>query len=334
MSYAIEKRTDRSIPLGTRFSLLDVYEARKRIAPYITRTPLHRYPRLDKMIGAKVYVKHENHQLLGAFKMRGALNVLAQLSDDEKSQGVICASTGNFGQGVAFAAKVFGAQAAVVVPVDANPDKCEAMRDLDARLIYHGRNFDEAREHCERLSREEGYVYVHSANEPRLIPGVGTYSLEIFEDEPDIDVIIVPVGGGSGACGACIVADGLNPAARVIGVQAESAPAAYLSWKSGEIVEAKMETIAEGLATGTGYRMTQEIMRDSMDDFILVSESEMVEAVSLYLETTHNLTEHAGASPLAAALKIKDTLQGQKVALVMSGGNISRAHLVQAMGQS
>ena len=332
LSYAIEERTNRRIPLRTRISLLDVYEARKRIAPYIVRTPLHRYPRLDRLIGAKVYVKHENHQRLGAFKMRGALNVLAQLTEEEKSQGVICASTGNFGQGVAFAAKVFGAQASVVVPIDANPDKCEAMRDLDARLIYHGRNFDEARGHCERLSREEGYVYIHSANEPRLIPGVGTYSLEIFEDEPGIDVIIVPVGGGSGACGACVVADGLNPAARVIGVQAESAPAAYLSWKSGEIVEAKMETIAEGLATKTGYNMTQEIMRESMHDFVLVSESEMVEAVSLYLEATHNLTEHAGASPLAAALKIKESLQGQKVALVMSGGNISRPHLKQALG--
>lgn len=312
-------------------SLLDVYEARKRIGPYVTRTPLHHYPRLDRIIGAEVHVKHENHQPLGAFKIRGALNVVAQLTDEEKSCGVICASTGNFGQGVAYAAGVFGIQATVVVPVNANPEKCESMRELGAHLIHHGDNFDESRGHCERLSKEEGYVYIHSANEPRLIPGVATYSLEIFEDLPNVDVIVVPVGGGSGACGACIVANALNPKVRVIGVQAASAPAAYLSWKEGKIVEAKMETVAEGLATTTGFDMTQEIMRELMDDFILVSEEEMRRAVRLYLENTHNLAEHAGASPLAAAIKIKDALKGKRAALIMSGGNLSQAHLRQVL---
>ena len=312
-------------------TLLDVYEARRRIGPYITRTPLHHYPRLDRLIGAEVYVKHENHQSLGAFKIRGALNVVSQLTDEEKSMGVVCASTGNFGQGIAYAAGVFGVQATVVVPEDANPEKCESMRVLGANLIHHGDNFDQCRAHCERLSKEEGYVYIHSADEPRLIPGVATYSLEIFEDLPDVDVIIVPVGGGSGACGACIVANSLNPGVRVIGVQAESARGAYLSWKEGEIVEAKMETMAEGLATTVGFELTQGIMRELMDDFVLVSEEEMVEAVGLYLENTHNLAEHAGASPLAAAIKIKDSLQGKKVALVLSGGNLSRDHLRQVV---
>ena len=312
-------------------TLLDVYEARRRIGSYITRTPLHHYPRLDRLIGAEVYVKHENHQSLGAFKIRGALNVVSQLTDEEKSQGVVCASTGNFGQGIAYAAGVFGVQATVVVPEDANPEKCESMRVLGANLILHGDNFDDCRAHCERLSKEEGYVYIHSADEPRLIPGVATYSLEIFEDLPDVEVIIVPVGGGSGACGACIVANSLNPDVRVIGVQAESAPGAYLSWKEGEIVVAKMETRAEGLATTMGFELTQGIMRELMDDFILVSEEEMVQAIGLYLENTHNLTEHAGASPLAAAIKINDSLKGKKVALVMSGGNLSRDHLRQVL---
>ena len=312
-------------------TLLDVYEARKRIGPYITRTPLHHYPRLDRLIGAEVYVKHENHQSLGAFKIRGALNVVSQLTDEEKSRGVVCASTGNFGQGIAYAADVFGVQATVVVPEDANSEKCESMRVLGANLILHGDNFDDCRAHCERLSKEEGYVYIHSADEQRLIPGVATYSLEIFEDLPDVEVIVVPVGGGSGACGACIVANSLNPNVRVIGVQAESAPGAYLSWKEGEIVEAKMETRAEGLATTMGFELTQGIMREFMDDFILVSEEEMVQAIGLYLENTHNLTEHAGASPLAAAFKIRDSLKGKKVALVMSGGNLSRDHLRQVV---
>ncbi len=312
-------------------TLLDVYEARRRIGAYITRTPLHHYPRLDRIIGGEVYVKHENHQSLGAFKIRGALNVVSQMTDEEKAHGVVCASTGNFGQGIAYAAGVFGVQATVVVPENANPEKCEAMRVLGANLILHGENFDDCRAHCERLSKEEGYVYIHSANEPRLIPGVGTYSLEIFEDLPDVDVIIVPVGGGSGACGASIVANALNPDVRVIGVQAESAPGAYLSWKEGEIIEARMETMAEGLATTVGFELTQGIMRELMDDFILVSEEEMIEAVCIYLETTHNLAEHAGASPLAAAIKIKDSLQGRKVALVLSGGNLSQTHLKQVL---
>ena len=159
---------------------------------------------LDALIGAEVYVKHENHQLLGSFKMRGALNVISQLTDAERHNGVIAASTGNFGQGIAYAAGVFGVEASVVVPVDANPGKSEAMRQLGATLVFYGDDFDDAREHAERLAREHGYRYVHSANEAELISGVGTYALEIVEDLPDVDVIIVPVGGGSGACGACI----------------------------------------------------------------------------------------------------------------------------------
>jgi len=311
----------------SRPNLVDVLGARKRIDPYIARTPLHHYTRLDKILDAEVYIKHENHQSLGSFKIRGALNVVDQMSDEQRERGVVVASTGNFGQGIAYAAQVFDVQANVVVPTNANPDKCQSMRELGANVIFHGANFDESRQHCEVLSREEGYVYVHSANEPRLISGVGTYSLEIFEDLPDVDVIIVPVGGGSGVCGACIVADGLNPAVEVIGVQATYAPGAYNSWKTGELTQAKMGTIAEGLATEIGFKIPQEIMRDLLDDFVLVTDEEMIEAVKILLETTHNLAEHAGASPLAAAIKIKDRLRGKKVVLVMSGGNISRDQL-------
>jgi threonine dehydratase len=306
-----------------RPTLLDVIEAKKRIAPYVTRTPLHRYLSLDMLLDAEVYVKHENHQRLGAFKMRGGINLISQLSEDERRRGVITASSGNHGQSIAYAASVFGVKAIVVVPEGANPDKVASIRSLDAEVIFHGPRFDVSRQHAERLAKEEGYRYIHAVNEPLLIAGVGTYSLEIIEDLPNVDVIIAPVGGGSGACGACIVAKSINPDIQVIGVQAAKAPAVYLSWKEGRVVEAPMETAAEGLATASGYELTLGILRDLLDDFILVSDEEMEQAIVLHLEKTHNLAEHAGAASLAGALKIKDRLRGKKVVLVMSGGNVT-----------
>ena len=317
--------------MNDRPTLLDVLETRKRIEPYVVRTPLHHHRALDAMLGAEVYVKHENHQVLGAFKVRGAVNVVSRLSDEERGRGVISSSTGNFGQGVAYAAGIFGVDVHVVVPTDVNPGKADSMRLLGANVILHGEEFDESRLHAERLAEQHGYRYIHSANEPMLTAGTGTYALEIMEDLPDVDVIIVPVGGGSGACGTCIVAKSINPGVRVIGVQAEAAPAAYLSWKEGRIAAAPMRTAAEGLATGTGYEFTQGILRDLMDDFILVSEDELTRAMVLSLEKTHNLTEHAGAASLAAALKIEDGLAGKKIVLVMSGGNVSLSQLRSAL---
>ena len=244
---------------------------------------------------------------------------------------MVVATTGNFGQGITYAASVYGVKANVVAPLDANPGKVDAMRQLGANLIFYGDDFDEARQHAEMLAEEDGFRYIHSANEPGLVPGVGTYSLEIFEDLPDVDVIIVPVGGGSGVCGACVVSKGLNPKVQVIGVQAESAPAAYLSWKKGLTVEAPMDTVAEGLGTRHGYDGTQPIIRDLLDDFVLVSEEELQSAIVLHLKHTHDLTEHAGAAALAAAVKIKNHLKEKKVALIISGGNISLEHLKQAL---
>ncbi|MBK49910.1 MAG: threonine/serine dehydratase [SAR202 cluster bacterium] len=305
--------------------------AQNRIAPYITRTPLHHYPSLDELLGAEVFVKHENHQSLGAFKLRGALNVVSQLTEKEKANGVISSSTGNFGQGVAYAGGIFGVKVVVVVPKTTNPDKIASMKRLGAELILYGTEFDESRGYAEKLAEEKGYFYVHSANDPRLTAGTGTYTLEILEDEPNIEVIIVPLGGGSGACGACVVAKAINPSIKVIGVQAEKAQGAYLSWKKGEIVTSPMETIAEGLATAMGYEYTQKILRDLLDDFVLVSEKEILNSIVLHLEKTHNLIEHAGASSLAAALKIKDEIKGKKIALIASGGNLSIEQLKIAL---
>src|SRR5215211_7351214 len=218
----------------------DVLEARRRIAPYLRPTPLYRYPALDELIGAEVFVKHENHQPVGAFKVRGGVNLVSQLSAAERERGVITASTGNHGQSIAYAARLFGVGATICVPEGANPVKVASMRGLGAELVVHGRDFDDAREHCEQLAEEHGYRYVHSGNEPLLIAGVGTGTLEILEEQHAIDAIVVPIGGGSGAAGACVVADAVNAAVKVIGVQSEAAPAAYRSWIAQEFVEDEM----------------------------------------------------------------------------------------------
>ena len=320
--------------MWNRPTLHDVISARGRIAPYVWRTPLHHYLGLDALLDAEVWVKHENHQRLGAFKMRGGINLLSRLTDEEKRRGVITASSGNHGQSIAYAAGILGVKCIVCVPEGANPGKVEAIRNLGAEVVHHGPYFDITNEYAQRLAKEEGYRYIHAVNEPLLIAGVGTYTLEILEDLPDVDYIIVPLGGGSGACGTCIVAKTVNPDIKVIAVQAESAQAAYLSWKAGDIVEAPMESAAEGLATGKGYELPQSILRDLLDDFILVSDAEMERAIVTHLEKTHNLTEHAGAASLAGALKIKDQLRGKKVALVMSGGNLSLDHLKAALANA
>src|SRR5258705_7434775 len=184
--------------------LADVLAARQRIAPFLRATPLYRYPALDAMTGAQVWVKHENHQPVGAFKVRGGVNLVCQLGADERRRGVITASTGNHGQSVAYAADLFGVHAVICVPEQANPVKVESMRALGAEVVFHGADFDEAREYCEKLAAEQNYRYVHSGNEPALVAGVATYTLEILEARPDIEAIVVPVGGGSGASGACV----------------------------------------------------------------------------------------------------------------------------------
>jgi len=301
----------------------DVLKAKAIIAPHLPRTPLYRYASLCQLLGCQVYVKHENHQPVGAFKVRGGVYLVSQLSEEERRRGVIAASTGNHGQSVAYAGRLFGVRAIIGVPEGANPGKVAAMRALGAEVRFHGADFDAAREYVERLAAEEGYRYIHSGDEPHLIAGVGTYALEILEDLPDVETIIVPVGGGSGAAGVCTVVKTLNPAVEVIAVQAAAAPAAYRSWRAKKLVEDKMETFAEGLATRTAFALPQRILWEHLDDFVLVSEDELRQAIVLMLEQTHNLAEGAGAASLAAAVRLKARLAGRKVALVLSGGNLS-----------
>jgi threonine dehydratase len=311
----------------------DVLGARQTIAPYLRPTPLHFYRGLSDLVGAQVWVKHENHQPVGAFKVRGGINLVARLSDEERARGVIGASTGNHGQSIAYAARLFGVRAIIGMPEGANPGKVTAIRNLGAEVHFHGRDFDEARLYVEALAEREGLRYVSSGDEPYLIAGVGTYALEIVEALPDVEVIIVPVGGGSGASGVCIVAKTVHPDIQVIGVQAEKAPSAFLSWKEGRRVEAKMETFAEGLATRAPFDLPQAILRRHLDDFVLVSEEEIKRAILLMLEHTHNLAEGAGAAALAAALKLKERLAGRKVVLVQSGGNLSLARLKEIVNE-
>jgi threonine dehydratase len=305
----------------------DVFAARRRIAPYLQPTALYRYPALDAMAGTQVWVKHENHQPVGAFKVRGGVNLISQLTADERRRGVIAASTGNHGQSVAWAAELFGVRAVICMPEQANPVKVESMQALGAEVVFHGRDFDEAREHAEKLATEHGYRYIHSGDEPALIAGVATGTLEILEARPDTEVIVVPVGGGSGAAGACVVAKAVRPAVQVIGVQSEAAPAAYRSWRAGTLVEDTTSTFAEGLATRTAFELPQQILRDLLDDFVLVSENALKAATRLMIEKTRNLVEPAGAAALAVVLGTPQRFAGRKVAIICSGGNISPAQL-------
>ena len=312
-------------------TLRDIYRAKKTIAPHIPRTALHYSSGLSEMLSAEVYLKHEEHLPLGAFKGRGGINLLANRSEEEKKRGLITASSGNHGQSMASACKLFGVKAVIGLPEDANPNKVAAMRALGAELVFHGADFDAARLHCERLAKEEGYRFVHPVNDPLLIAGVGTQTLETVEDLPDVEVLMLPLGGGSGISGACIVAKGIDPSIEVLAVQSEQAQAGYLSWKKGEIVESEMNTVAEGIATRSGYELAQQIMADLLDDFLLVSDDEIHQAIGTLVDKAHTLAEGAGATALAGAIRYPEKVKGKKVAITVSGGNITVDQLRESL---
>ena len=309
--------------------LADVVAARDRIRKYLAPTPLRNYPSLDRITGAEVWVKHDNLLPTGAFKVRGGVNLISQLDAETRARGVIAASTGNHGQSVAYASKLFGVQAIVVAPEGANPVKVEAMRDFGAEVLLVGRDFDEAREHCERLAAEHGYRYIHSGDEPHLIAGVGTHTLELLEEQPDVDAIIVPIGGGSGACGTCIVAKETRRSIEVIGAQSAQAPAAHDSWREGKAVARTNTTVAEGLATRTAFELPQRIMRELLDDFVMIDDDAILDAAAIMIEKTRTLVEPAGAAALAALLSpaLRDRLRGKRVGIICSGANISPVQL-------
>ena len=312
-------------------TLRDVLQARRAIRAHLRPTPLYAYPLLDRLVGAEVYVKHENHLPIGAFKIRGGINLISRLTEADRHAGVFAASTGNHGQSIAYAARLFGVPATIYVPRDANAVKVAAMRAWGAEVVEHGRDFDEARVQCAAHAAERGARYVDHGNEPLLVAGVATAAFEILEDEPSIEAIIVPLGGGSGAAGACIVAQALSPETEVIAVQSDAAPAAYRSWKARGLLEDEMRSFAEGLATRAACELTQRILWERLQDFVLVSDDELRAATLEMIELTRNLVEPAGAAPLAAALRLRERLAGKRLALVCSGGNISPDQLAELL---
>ena len=300
----------------------DVTQAREQVYRYLRPTLLNEWPLLTKQLGFRYLLKHENHQPTGAFKVRGGINLLSRLPAEQKQRGIISCTTGNHGQSLAYAARQFGVGCTLVVPERNNPGKIQAMRALGAELVEHGKDFDEAKTRCERLTQEKGLRYVHSAEEPMLIAGVGTMADEIFDQEPAPDVLIVPIGLGSGICGTAIVAAERNPGTQVIGVQSAGAPAVTESFKTGRNIQYdSLDTIAEGLATRVPADMTLDIMRRLVSDIVLVTDEELKQAMAWLLETTHNLAEPSGAAATAAAWKLRDKLNGKTVVGILSGGN-------------
>jgi len=312
----------------------DVVAALPRVRSVLKPTALFEWSGLSELLGCRYFVKHENHQPVGAFKIRGGINLVSTLTDKERAAGILGCSTGNHGQSLAYAANKFGVECTIVVPVGTNPGKCVAIRRLGAKLIEHGRDFDEARTYVETELGQSGLRYVHSANEPKLIAGVGSMAVEIFDELPDPDVILVPIGLGSGTASTCIVAKHLRPETQIIGVQAEGAPAVAMSWKNGQIgTNFPCNTWAEGVATRVPAEMTLGIMNELLDDVILVSDDEMRQAVYWLLKHTHNLAEGAGAATLAATWKERLRFTGKKVVGVLSGGNLDLATLPAILEQ-
>ena len=314
-------------------TLHDVYAARERVAPHVPRTPLMRHPLLDEATGLAIWVKHENHNPTGAFKVRGGLNLVGAMSPEERARGIVTASTGNHGQSIALASRIHGVRCTVFVPSGNNPEKNAAMRAFGAVVEEGGRDFDEARALCEVRAKDTGARYVHSGDEPLLIAGVGTCALEVFEELPDVDVIFVPIGGGSGACGLITVRNALGSPAKIIGVGAVNADAVYRSWKGPErVVGTSADTFAEGIATRVSFDLPFSIYKEHLDGFVQLTEEELAAGVRMALKTTHNLAEGAGSAAIAAAYKQRDTLAGRRVVCIMSGGNIDAAKLKWVLG--
>ncbi|WP_308249679.1 threonine ammonia-lyase [Sphaerisporangium fuscum] len=307
-------------------SVTDVLHAAQLIAPRLPETPLWSYPVLDRRTGAETYLKHENAQPTGAFKVRGGINLMARLPEEQREAGVLTYSTGNHAQSIAYAARAFGVPCTIVMPENPNPSKVAALEALGAAIEVKGATMVEAGEYAATLAAVQGNRLISPADEPDLIAGVGTLYLEILNRCPDLDAIFVPIGSGTGAAGACLVAKAVAPRCRIIGVQSSLAPTAHDSWRAGELVRRPVGTVADGLATGSAFATPQRIMRD-LDDFILVSDEEIRQAQRILLYEAHTLTELAGAAALAGLLARREEFAGRKVALACTGANASPAEL-------
>lgn len=313
-------------------TLGDVFRARKVIAQHLAPTPLLRAEKLSERLGVTTYVKCENLHPIGAFKVRGGLNLISRLSREQRERGVVGASTGNHGQSIAYAARQFGARATIFVPSVANELKCASMERLGATVVRQGKDFDEALDAAQAFAETEGAHFIHSADEPDLIAGVATATLEMLEEEPDLDAIFVPIGGGSGLCGATLVGKALNPEIQVIGVQAEGAPAVYESWRDRELKTLdQCETFAEGVATRRAFSLPAAMLWGVVDEIMLVSDAELRRSILTLLETTAMLAEGAGAASLAGLRQRRNDFAGRKVGIILSGGNLTLESLQEAL---
>ena len=311
--------------------IADVHAAREFIDGYLPLpTPLLAAARLIDRVGLDVRLKLESLLPTSAFKVRGGINLVGR--DPTARRGVFAASTGNHGGSLAWAGHRFGVPITIFVPRNANPIKLASMRALGATVVEHGADYDDARTECERRAAESGMRYVHSGDEPYLIAGVATASLEVIDAWPEVDTFIVPVGGGSGVSGASIVAKSEGRDIQVIGVQAEGAPAAYLSWRERRMVTRDaVQTFAEGLQTRTAFALPQQVMRERLDDFVLVSDDEIRRAMHTLLLDAHVVAEGAAAAATAAAWKLRDRLRGRHVALWVTGGNATLEQIQEAI---
>ena len=312
----------------------DILGAKERLAPFLVPTPLRNYPSLDKIIGhdIKTWVKHENHLPTNSFKYRNGLAAITALSLEEKQRGVVAATLGNHGQGVALAGKLLDVQTTICVPIGNNPDKNEAIRNFGGTLIEQGKDYDEAVKVAEDLVKKQNKIMIHSVNNNQVIAGAGTLTLELIEQCPDIDTLVLSIGGGTHAVGAITVTQALNPRIQIYGIQAVGAPANHDAWHAKKPIPGiKADTFADGVRTRNIYEKTFQPLQDGLTDFITVTEKEISHALCLYLEHTHNLAEGAAAIGLAGLLKLRDKLAGRKVGLVLTGSNIDRLTLQRVL---
>src|SRR5437870_2906108 len=306
-------------------TIADVLQARKRIRDRLPVTPLRRYPPLEEAVGygIKLCVKHENHQPTQAFKARNALAALSALTEEEKARGVVGATRGNHGAGLAWAGQLLHVKVAICVPRGNSTEKNEAMRGFGAELIVEGDDYDQAVVVAEKLVKDRGMTMVHSTNNRHVIAGAGTMALEMIEQQPTLDALVIAVGGGSQAVGALTVARAMRPGMQIFGVQAEKASAIHDSWHAGKPVQGSTaNTFADGLATRNTYEYTFPALREGLQGFVKVSEAAIADAIRLLLKTTHNLAEGAGAAGLAGLMALRESLAGKSVGIVISGSNI------------
>jgi threonine dehydratase len=305
------------------FSLAELEHAHGIVGAAVPPTPAHAWPLLAERLGTSVIVKHENHTPTGAFKVRGGLIYLERLKRERPGTvGIIAATTGNHGQSLAFAGRRYGVPVTIFAPHGNSVEKNRAMRAFGANLVEHGSDYQAAREEAERRAKQDGLEWVPSFH-PDLMLGVATYALELFRAAPDIDVLYVPIGLGSGISGCILARDLLGLKTEIVGVQSTEAPSYALSFAAGMVVSTNSSnTRADGMATRVPDADAFEIIRKGASRIVQVTDAEIALAMRAYWTDTHNLTEGAGAAALAAALQEKAKLRGKRVGLVVSGGNI------------